>query len=138
MKRIDHLGIAVASLEEGLAVWSQGLGLPAGPPETVADQGVRTVMLPVGGARVELLEPTGPDTPVGRFLERHGPGVHHVCFQVDDLRATLATLAGRGVRLIDREPRVGAGGALVAFVHPSAAGGVLLELKQAGTPEGAR
>lgn len=135
MNSIDHLGIAVRRLEEGLAVWSRGLGLQPGSAETVAEQGVRTVMLPVGESRVELLEPTGPDTPVGRFLDRHGPGIHHVCFRVDDLPGTLARLEGMGLRLIDREPRLGAGGARIAFLHPSATGGVLVELKEAPAPE---
>ena len=133
---IDHLGIAVRSLEEGLRFWRDALGLPAGVPETVAEQGVRTTFLPVGGTQVELLEPTGPDTPVGRFLERHGPGMHHVCFRVPDLEAALEQLKRSGVRLIDREPRAGAGGAKIAFVHPAGTGGLLVELKEdASGPE---
>jgi len=131
---IDHLGIAVRSLEEGLRIWRDALGLSVGVSETVTDQGVRTAFLPVGGTRLELLEPTGPDTPVGRFLARHGPGMHHVCFQVADLEAALERLRRSGVRLIDREPRAGAGGAKIAFVHPAGTGGLLVELKQVSSP----
>ena len=131
---IDHLGIAVRSLEEGLRIWRDALGLPAGVPETVEEQGVRTIFLPVGGTRLELLEPTGPDTPVGRFLERHGPGMHHVCFRVPDLEAALERLKRSGVRLIDGEPRAGAGGARIAFVHPAGTGGLLVELKEVTSP----
>ena len=128
---IHHLGVAVRSLEEGLRVWRDALGLPSAPPETVTDQGVRITYVRVGESRVELLEPTGPDTPVGRFLERHGPGVHHVCLAVTDLEAALEHLDRQGVCLIDRRPRSGAGGARIAFVHPRSTGGVLLELREA-------
>lgn len=136
--KIDHLGFAVASLQDGLAVWQDRFGLTASEPETVPGQGVRTAFLPAGDSRLELLEPTGPDTPVGRFLERRGPGFHHVCFLVGDLQATLDELQRRGVRLVDRRPRPGAEGALVAFVHPGSTGGVLVELKQAAGGAGAR
>lgn len=132
MRNVDHLGIAVRSLEEGLTVWRDLMGLAPRETETVAEQGVRTAFLDVGEVAVELLEPTGPDTPVGRFLARRGPGFHHVCFRVDDLAATLARLEENGVRLIDREPRPGARGSRIAFVHPASTGGVLVELKQRG------
>jgi methylmalonyl-CoA/ethylmalonyl-CoA epimerase len=126
--RIDHIGIATRGIEESLGFWRDALGLEVKHTETVEEQGVRVAMLPVGEPRVELLEPTGPDTPVARFLEKRGPGIHHVAVRVADIRAALARLKSEGARLIDEEPRVGAGGCLVAFVHPAASGGVLLEL----------
>jgi len=126
--RIDHIGIATRSIEEALGFWREALGLEVTHTETVEEQGVNVAMLPIGEPRVELLEPTGPDSPVAKFLEKRGPGIHHVAVRVADIRASLARLKAEGARLIDEEPRVGAGGCLVAFVHPSAAGGVLLEL----------
>jgi methylmalonyl-CoA/ethylmalonyl-CoA epimerase len=128
--RIDHIGIATRGIEESLGFWRDALGLEVKHTETVAEQGVRVAMLPVGEPRVELLEPTGPDTPVAKFLEKRGPGIHHVAVRVGDIRAALARLKAAGARLIDEEPRVGAGGCLVAFVHPATSGGVLLELVQ--------
>jgi methylmalonyl-CoA/ethylmalonyl-CoA epimerase len=130
-RKIDHLGLATPTLEEGLRVWREAFGLEATVSETVAEQGVRTAFLQVGEIHLELLEPTGPDTPVGRFLARRGPGFHHICFLVEDLAAALRALEKKGVRLVDREPRAGAGGCQVAFLHPSSTGGVLVELKQA-------
>jgi methylmalonyl-CoA/ethylmalonyl-CoA epimerase len=132
IRGVDHVGVAVRSLDAGLRVWRDRLGLRAGEVEVVAGQGVRTCFLPAGELRVELLEPTGPDTPVGRFLARRGPGLHHLCLRVDDLQAALAVLAAAGVRLVDAAPRRGADGSRVAFLHPEAGGGVLLELKEAG------
>ena len=126
--KIDHLGIAVHSIEEALAFYRDALGLEVKGRETVGDQGVAVAMLTVGESRIELLEATGPDTPVGRFLAKRGPGLHHVCYRVPDIRAALDRVRASGARLIDEEPRRGAGGHLVAFVHPSAAGGVLVEL----------
>jgi methylmalonyl-CoA/ethylmalonyl-CoA epimerase len=126
--KIDHIGIATRGIEESLGFWVRGLGLEVKHTETVEEQGVRVAMLPLGEPRVELLEPTGPDTPVGKFLEKRGPGIHHVAVRVPDIRAALSRLKAEGARLIDEEPRVGAGGCLVAFVHPAASGGVLLEL----------
>lgn len=128
--KIDHLGIAVPSIEDALAFYRDGLGLDVSGRETVEDQGVNVAMLPVGESRVELLEPTGPDTPVGKFLAKRGPGLHHVCYHVPDIEAALDRLRASGARLIDERPRIGAGGHLVAFVHPSATGGVLVELAQ--------
>jgi methylmalonyl-CoA/ethylmalonyl-CoA epimerase len=128
--KIDHIGIATRGIEESLGFWRDALGLEVTHTETVEEQGVRVAMLPVGEPRVELLEPTGPDTPVAKFLEKRGPGIHHVAVRVADIRAALARLKAQGARLIDEEPRVGAGGCLVAFVHPAASGGVLLELVQ--------
>ena len=128
--KIDHLGIAVHSIEEALGFYRDALGLDVAHTETVADQGVNVAMLLVGESRVELLEPTGGETPVGKFLAKRGPGLHHVCYRVDDIRGALARLRAAGARLIDEEPRLGAGNCLVAFVHPSATGGVLVELSQ--------
>lgn len=128
--KIDHLGIAVRSIEETLAFYRDAMGLEVTHRETVDDQGVHVAMLPVGESRVELLEPVGPDTPVGRFLDKRGPGLHHVCYQVADIHGALQSLRAAGVRLVDEVPRVGAGGHLVAFVHPSSTGGVLVELSQ--------
>ncbi len=128
--KIDHIGIATRGIEEALGFWRDALGLEVKHTETVEGQGVRLVMLPVGEPRVELLEPTGPDTPVARFLKKRGPGLHHIAVRVADIRASLANLKAKGVRLIDEEPRVGADDCLVAFVHPAASGGVLLELVQ--------
>jgi methylmalonyl-CoA/ethylmalonyl-CoA epimerase len=126
--KIEHIGIATPHLDEALKFWSEALGLHVTHREEVAEQGVRVAMLPVGEPRIELLEPTGPGTPVARFLEKRGPGIHHIAVRVDDIRASLARLKAQGARLIDEEPRRGAGNCLVAFVHPSTAGGVLLEL----------
>jgi len=126
---IDHVGIAVANLEEALAAWGRlGLGEPV--IEEIPDQGVRVAMLPVGTGKIELLEPLRPDSPVGRFLERRGPGLHHVALRVDDLEAALAAAEARGLELIDRRPRTGAGGSRIAFLHPRATGGTLVELCQ--------
>lgn len=130
---IQHLGVAVNSLDEALAFWRDGLGLELKEVEVVEDQGVRVAMLPIGESRIELLEATGAETPVGKFLAKRGPGIHHLCVEVNDLSAKLAELKARGTRLIDEEPRIGAGGMLVAFVHPASTGGVLLELTQRGS-----
>ena len=126
--RVDHIGIATRSIEEALRFWRDALGLEVKHVETVEEQGVNVAMLPAGEPRVELLEPTGPASPVAKFLEKRGPGIHHVAVRVPDIRAALARLKAGGARLIDEEPRAGAGGCLVAFVHPAASGGVLLEL----------
>lgn len=126
--KVDHIGIATRSIEESLKFWRDALGLEVKHTETVEEQGVNVAMLPAGEPRVELLEPTGPASPVAKFLEKRGPGIHHVAVRVEDIRASLARLKREGARLIDEEPRVGAGGCLVAFVHPAASGGVLLEL----------
>lgn len=126
--KIEHIGIATHKIDDALAFWQDALGLRVVETEEVAEQGVRVAMLPVGEPRVELLEPTSESSPVAKFLEKRGPGIHHIAVRVDDIRATLRRLKEQGVRLIDEAPRVGAGGCLVAFVHPTAAGGVLLEL----------
>jgi methylmalonyl-CoA/ethylmalonyl-CoA epimerase len=128
--KIDHIGIATRQLNDATAVWRDVLGLTADSAEEIPEQGVRTVMLPIGESRIELLEATGPDSPIARFLDKRGPGIHHIAIRVDDINGELAKLKQKGVRLIDETPRVGAGGCLVAFVHPSSANGVLLELVQ--------
>ncbi|HHQ48992.1 MAG TPA: methylmalonyl-CoA epimerase, partial [Acidobacteria bacterium] len=132
---LDHIGIVVRSLEEGLAFY-QALGLVEKGREEVPEQGVRVAFLPAGEARLELLEPTGPDSPIARFLERRGPGIHHICLQVSDIRSTMDRLRGEGFELLSDEPQAGAHGSLVCFVHPRSAGGVLLELSQRGAGEG--
>lgn len=131
--KIQHIGVAVASIDEALQFWRTGLGLELKEIEVVEDQGVRVAMLPIGESRIELLEAIGEETPVGKFIARRGAGMHHLCVEVEDLRAKLLELKAAGIRLIDEEPRVGAGGALVAFIHPAGTGGVLLELTQKGS-----
>jgi len=126
--KVDHIGIATNKLSDGLALWRDLLGLRVESTEEIVEQGVRLVMLNVGDTHVELLEALQPDSPVGKFLAKRGPGLHHIAITVDDIRQSLAELKSKGVRLIDETPRVGAGGCLVAFVHPSSADGVLLEL----------
>lgn len=128
--KIDHIGIATRQLEEGLALWRDTLGLPVDSTEEISEQGVRIAMLPVGDTHVELLEALSPESPVGKFVAKRGPGIHHIAVQVNDITASLADLKRKGARLIDETPRVGAGGCLVAFVHPSTTNGVLLELVQ--------
>jgi methylmalonyl-CoA/ethylmalonyl-CoA epimerase len=126
--RVEHIGVATRSIEESLKFWRDALGLEVMHTEVVEEQGVRVAMLPLGEPRIELLEPTGADSPVAKFMEKRGPGIHHVAVRVADICAALSRLKEKGARLIDEEPRRGAGGCLVAFVHPSSAGGVLLEL----------
>lgn len=128
--RLDHIGIAVASAGDATTWYRDRLGLQVAHTEQVDSQQVRASFLPAGGAMLELLEATAPGSPIARFLEKRGPGLHHVALAVDDIRAALDELRAAGVRLIDDVPRPGAEGALVAFIHPSAAGGVLVELKQ--------
>ena len=128
--KIDHIGIATRGIEDAITFYRDALGLDETETEEVAEQKVRVVMLPIGESRIELLEATSDDSPISRFLEKRGPGIHHIAFRVDDIRAALADFRQKGVRLIDEEPRTGAGGCLVAFVHPSSTSGVLLELVQ--------
>jgi methylmalonyl-CoA/ethylmalonyl-CoA epimerase len=128
--KLDHIGIATRQLEEGFAVWRDALGLELDTTEEVPDQGVRVAMLEIGDTHVELLEPLSPDSAVGRFLAKRGPGIHHLAVEVKDIRASLADLKSKGARLIDEEPRIGARGCLVAFIHPVSTNGVLLELVQ--------
>ena len=128
--KVDHIGIATPTIDEGLAIWRDALGLEPDMTEEVAEQGVRVCMLPIGDTHVELLEPLSAESAVGRFLAKRGPGIHHIAIEVRDIQASLAELKSKGARLIDETPRVGARGCLVAFVHPSATNGVLLELVQ--------
>jgi len=126
--KIDHIGIATNDIEQMASIYRDALGLKVVETEEVASQKVRVAMLPVGESRIELLEATAADSPISKFLAKRGPGIHHVAFNVDDIRAALAELKSKGARLIDEEPRTGAGGCLVAFIHPSSTGGVLIEL----------
>ena len=128
---LDHIGIAVADINAALAFYRDALGLEIDAPEDVMSQRVRAHVIPTGESALELLEATAPDSPIARYLQKRGPGIHHITLRVDDIRAALEHLRARGVRLIDEQPRPGAQSALVAFIHPSAAHGVLVELKQA-------
>jgi len=128
LNRIYHLGYAVEDIEAASRFYRENFGVEPGEPEVVEEQGIVAVMFQVGESMVELVQPTRPDSPVGRFLDRRGEGVHHVAYEVDDLEAILEELKGNGVELVDEEPRVGAGGTRVAFVHPRSAFGVLTEL----------
>jgi methylmalonyl-CoA/ethylmalonyl-CoA epimerase len=128
--KIDHIGIATHNIAETVKFWRDSLGLGVSAVEDVSEQGVRVAMLPIGESRLELLEPTGPASPVAGFLAKRGPGIHHIAVQVDDIQVALSRLKEQGARLIDESPRKGAGGCLVAFVHPTSADGVLLELVQ--------
>ncbi|MCI7404304.1 MAG: methylmalonyl-CoA epimerase [Pyramidobacter sp.] len=127
---IDHLGVAVPSIDEALAFWRDTLGVTCHGVEEVADQKVKTAFLPIKDTEVELLEPTSDDSPVAKFMEKNGGrgGLHHVAIRVENLEAALSELKEKGVRLIDEKPRRGAGGAMIAFLHPKSTGGVLLEL----------
>jgi methylmalonyl-CoA/ethylmalonyl-CoA epimerase len=128
--KIDHLGIAVNSIDEGRTFWSDVLGLAFEGAETVEEQKVTTAFFPVGESEVELLESTAPDGPVAKYIEKKGAGIQHIAFRVEDIDAALDELKAKGVRLIDEKPRKGAGGAKIAFLHPKATGGVLVELCQ--------
>jgi methylmalonyl-CoA/ethylmalonyl-CoA epimerase len=128
--KIDHIGIATRQLKDATALWRDALGLEVDSTEDVDEQGVRIAMLPIGETHIELLEPLTPESPVGKFLDKRGPGIHHIAIRVVDIRAALGQLKEKGARLIDETPRIGAGGCLVAFIHPSSTNGVLLELVQ--------
>ena len=130
---LDHVGIAVSSLSDALAFYRDTLGLEVEPPEEVRAQGVRVHFIAAGESTLELLEPTSSESPVGRFLTKRGPGMHHVALRVDDIVAALADLKARSIRVIDETPRPGAHGSLVAFLHPSSTHGVLVELIQASS-----
>jgi methylmalonyl-CoA/ethylmalonyl-CoA epimerase len=130
IRRFDHIGIAVLSLEESLPFWADALGMRVAGMETVKDEQVKVAFLTVGNSRIELLEATAPDSPIARSIEKRGPGVHHVTLEVTDLEATLTRLRSRGVSILGDAVRSGAGGRSVAFVHPRSAGGVLVELVQ--------
>jgi methylmalonyl-CoA/ethylmalonyl-CoA epimerase len=128
--RIDHIGVAVEEIEPALALYRDSFALEVAHREVVEEQGVEAVLLDVGENHVELLAPLGPETPVGRFLARQGPGLHHVAYQVEDIETTLGALRREGLQLIDEQPRTGIRGSRVAFLHPRATAGVLTEIVQ--------
>lgn len=130
MRKIDHIAIAVRSLDETAASMEALLGVPLSGKETVKEQGVHVGFFDLGGVSLELLEPVSTETPVGKFIEKKGEGLHHIAVQVEGLERLLGDLAGKGIRLIDQTPRQGAHGKKIAFIHPSAAGGTLLELTE--------
>lgn len=126
--KIDHLGVAVNSIEQGKSFWTDVLGLAFEGSETVQEQKVTTAFFPVGESEVELLESTAPDGPVAKYIEKKGEGIQHVAFRVENIEEALEELKAKGIRLIDEKPRIGAGGAKIAFLHPKATNGVLVEL----------
>lgn len=128
--RIDHIGVAVADIDAALPLYERAYSMTLVHREVVAEQGVEAVLLDVGENHIELLAPLGPDTPVGKFLAKRGPGIHHVAYQVADIDAELVRLAAEGVELLDKAPRVGIRGSRVAFCHPRSTGGVLTEIVQ--------
>ena len=131
--RIDHIGVAVTDLDAAIGLYESSYGMALVHRETVEEQGVEAVLLDVGENHVELLAPLAEDTPVGKFLAKKGPGLHHVAYQVADIDAALARLREQGVRLIDESPRIGIRGSRVAFLHPSASGSILTELVEPAT-----
>jgi len=132
LTRINHIGIAVKSLDDALPFYRDNLGMTFVGIEEVAEQKVRVAMLQVGESKIELLEPTGEDSPVARFLEKSGPGIHHLAYEVEDIDDAIARLLADGARMIDERPRNGAHGTRIAFVHPKSSNGVLTELCQQG------
>ena len=130
MSKIDHVGIAVKSIAEAARLYVASLGLELERIETVSEQGVKVGFLPLGESEIELLEPLSAESTVAQFLEKRGEGLHHLCIEVPDIRAAMARLREQGARLLSEEPSLGAGGSLVAFIHPRSANGVLLELSQ--------
>ena len=132
LKKIDHIGIAVASLDETVPFYRDQLGMAFKGIEEVAEQRVKVVFLQIGESKIELLEPTSDESPVARFLEKNGPGIHHIAYQVEDIEAAIRKLETEGARMIDRVPRTGAHSARIAFVHPKSSCGVLTELCQPG------
>lgn len=126
--KVDHIGIAVSNLEETLKVYTEILGLELSGVEVVEDQKVRVAFLPIGDTEIELLESTQPDGPIAKFIEKKGEGIQHIAFRVEDIHAALEDMRQKGVRLIDEQPRYGAGGAKIAFLHPKSTHGVLVEL----------
>jgi methylmalonyl-CoA/ethylmalonyl-CoA epimerase len=133
-RTLDHIGIAVTSLEDGASFW-QALGMSLTGREEVPEQEVRVGFIDAGGTRIELLEPTSPGSPISKHLEKRGPGLHHLCIRVTDIREAMQQLEARGFKLLSQEPQPGAHGCLVCFVHPRSAGGVLLELSQPPSDE---
>jgi len=130
LTKINHIGVAVTSLDEALPFYRDMLGMAFLGIEEVAEQKVKVAMLQVGESKIELLEPTSSESPVTKFLEKNGPGIHHVAYEVEDIEGAIARLEGDGARMIDRTPRTGAHGARIAFVHPKSSNGVLTELCQ--------
>jgi methylmalonyl-CoA/ethylmalonyl-CoA epimerase len=128
LSRIDHIGVATDDLDVAIALYEGTMGMPVSHRETVESQGVEAVLLDVGEGHVELLRPLGPDTPIGRYLERRGPGLHHVAYAVEDIEGVLGKLKESGIDLIDSEPRIGIRRSRVAFVHPRSTDGVLTEI----------
>lgn len=128
LTKINHIGIAVSSVEEALPFYRDTLGMSFSGTEVVESQMVKVAFLSVGESKIELLEPTSPESPVAKFLEKNGPGVHHVAYGVEDIEAAIAALVAGGARMIDAAPRPGAHGAKIAFLHPKTSGGVLTEL----------
>ena len=132
LQKINHIGIAVQSLNETLPFYRDGLKMPLCGIEEVADQKVRVAMLGIGESKIELLEPTSPDSPIAKFLDKNGPGIHHIAYEVDDVAQAIEQMIAEGARMIDQVPRDGAHGTRIAFVHPKSSHGVLTELCQAG------
>jgi methylmalonyl-CoA/ethylmalonyl-CoA epimerase len=130
IKRIDHIAIAVENLDQSLGFWEKALGLHVHEVRNVPEQAVDVAFLPIGASEVELVKPATTDSGIAKWMQKRGAGIHHICFEVDDIRATLAELFAHGMELIDKEPRTSADGKLYAFVHPKSAGGVLIELYQ--------
>lgn len=128
MKKIDHIGVAVNSLEESIPLYRDVMGMKLHAIEEVPDQKVKVAMFEVGNVHIELLEPTSPDSPIAKYLEKNGPGMHHICYEVDNVDASLEQIGEKGVRLIDQQSRPGAGGKRVGFLHPKSTGSVLVEL----------
>ena len=128
VRKVDHIGVAVSNLEEALKVYTDVLGLKLHGTEVVEEQKVRVAFMPVGDTEIELLESTDPEGPIAKFIEKRGEGIQHIAFRVDDIEEALEQMRQQGVRLIDEKPRYGAGGARIAFLHPKATGGVLVEL----------
>ncbi|MCX7779491.1 MAG: methylmalonyl-CoA epimerase [Negativicutes bacterium] len=128
--KVDHIGIAVKNLEESKKFYTEVLGMTALGEEVVEEQKVRVCFIPTGDSEVELLESTSPDGPIAKFIEKNGEGIQHIALRVDNIEAALADLKEKGIRLIDEKPRYGAGGASIAFIHPKATGGILLELSE--------
>ena len=130
LTKINHIGIAVKSLEESIPFYRDQLAMPFAGIEEVAEQKVRVAMLQVGESKIELLEPTSADSPVAKFIEKNGPGIHHLAYEVEDLEAAIVRMMAKGARMIDEKPRAGAHGSRIAFVHPKSSNGVLTELCQ--------
>ncbi|MDD2850586.1 MAG: methylmalonyl-CoA epimerase [Desulfuromonadaceae bacterium] len=132
LTKINHIGIAVTSLETALPFYRDSLTMPFAGIEEVSEQKVRVAMLQIGESKIELLEPTSPDSPVAKFIEKNGAGIHHVAYEVADIKVAIAGLISSGVRMIDEQPRNGAHGTRIAFIHPKSSNGVLTEICQVG------